>query len=180
MTKTTELTTKHRATRLVRVGIAVGAACLIGGTAYAENTAVNATASDTVVRTASNKDVAPPDGDNRTEILTVALPAGQYVLSAYGDLVNFGPSDFTRCQVVVNGAEIASVSTIVGDQGLRNRGPAGYVSPFSLAGGVKVGNAGATATLQCWHDSPNGAGPYVDGGATLMAHRTESLKMATQ
>jgi hypothetical protein len=140
---------------------------------------VPATAGDTVVRSASVKNLSY-EAKTRVPILAVALPAGMYVLTVHGDLVNFGPSDFTRCQVVVNGAEIASVSTIVGDQGLRNRGPAGYVSPFSLAGGVKVGNAGATATLQCWHDNANGAAPYVDRGATLVTHRTDSLKVVTQ
>jgi hypothetical protein len=133
---------------------------------------------------AANKNLSSTGGDH-TPILTVQLPASskgtQYVRVAHGDLVNFGPSDYTRCQIVVDGAEIASVSTIVGNPtGAGSNGPAAFLSPFSLTGGANVPASGGTATLRCWHDETNGSVPYVDGGASVWAHQTGSLTTGTQ
>jgi hypothetical protein len=103
------------------------------------------------------------------------------VITAQGDLVNFGPSDYTRCQVLVNGTQISSVSTTVGDPNPSSSvGAAGLVVPFSLTGAVNAPATGGTAVLQCWHDFSNGAAPYVDGNASIWAHRTGSLKIATE
>jgi hypothetical protein len=120
-----------------------------------------------------------------TPILTVQLPASakgrQYVLAAQGDLVNFGPSDYTRCQILVNGTQIAAVSTMVGSPTTGgNRGPASFLSPFSLTGGANVPAAGGTATLRCWHDTTNGATPYVDASTSIWAHQTGSLTTGTE
>lgn len=117
-----------------------------------------------------------------TPIVTLNLPASSdgthYVLTAQGDLVNFGPSDYTRCNLVVNGTQIADVSTIVGDPAATgSQGPAAFLSPFSLTGGVDVPARGGTAVLGCWHDNTSGATPYVDGGASVWAHQSESLRI---
>ena len=50
-----------------------------------------------------------------TTIAPLNLPPGRFVLHASGDLVNFGPSDFTRCQIFVAGTQVAAVSALVGD-----------------------------------------------------------------
>jgi hypothetical protein len=96
-------------------------------------------------------------------------------------LVNFGPSDYTRCNLVVNGTQVAAVSTIVGDPNASgSQGAAPYLSPFSLTGGANVPATGGTGALQCWHDNSNGATPYVDGGATVWAHKTAGLKIGIE
>jgi hypothetical protein len=157
---------------------------LIGGTAYAASRSVTASATDTVVSLSANKSLSSR-GATKTPILTLALPAStsgtRYVITGQGNFVNFGPSDFTRCQVIVNGTQISSVSATVGNPGQsRSVGPAGLVVPFSLTGGVKVPAGGGTAVLRCWHDSSNGATPYIDGNASMWAHRSLSLKTATE
>jgi len=170
-------TTKERRGRLVaRAAAVVVVAGLAGGAAYAQS-ATTVSATDTVLRLAAHTGIS---STFKSPILSVRLPAGTYLLSGYGDIVNFGPSDYTHCQIMVDGVESASVSTIVGNRSAGTQGPAGYLSPFSLSGGVKVGAPGATATLQCWHDSMNGATPYVDDGATLVVHQTPSLEVITK
>ena len=140
--------------------------------------------SDTVMTLSANKNLSSTGGAF-TSIITVQLPetsdGTQYVLAAQGNLVNFGPSDYTRCQILVNGTQIAAVSTMVGSPSASgNQGPASYLSPFSLTGGIKVAASGGTATLRCWHDTTNGATPYVDANTSIWAHQTGSLTTGTQ
>ena len=162
----------------------VAVVALIAGTAYAASTAVTTSSTDTVVTTKSNTNLATTGGTT-TPILTLKFPATyggtHYVLAAQGDLVNFGPSDYTRCNLLVNGAQVAAVSTIVGDPTASGTwGPAAFLSTFSLTGGANVPAAGGTGVLQCWHDSTDGATPYVDANASLWAHRTTSLATGTE
>jgi hypothetical protein len=176
-------TVRGRRRQAIIAGILAGTV-LVGGTAYAASTSVTASATDTVVSLAASKNLSSKGG-TKTAILTLALPAStsgtRYVITAQGDFVNFGPSDFTRCQVVVNGSQISSVSATVGDPGQSgSAGPAGQVVPFSLTGGINVPASGGTAVLRCWHDSSNGATPYIDGNASMWAHRSPSLKTATE
>jgi hypothetical protein len=157
----------------------------IAGTAYATATsAVTTSSSDTVVSLRSNTNLSKA-GTVQTRILTVKFPAWatgtRYVLAAAGDLVNFGPSDYVRCGLVVNGRTVAGVAAMVGDRRLAgSRGPGGYVVPFSLYAGANIPAGGGTGALKCNHDTANGATPYVDAGATLWAHRTGSLKIGTE
>ena len=165
---------------------AMTAAAILGGSTYAIASAT-ASATDTVVTLTSNTNLSP-DGGVTTTILSLTLPgsstlATHYVLSGYGDLVNFAASDYTRCNIVVNGNQVAAVSTIVGDPSASGgQGPSGLLSPFGLTGGVTVpaGTTSENAVLQCWHDSTLGAMPYVDANASFVAHRTSSLKVATE
>lgn len=136
---------------------------------------------DIVASSPSNTNLSTTGGVP-TSIITLSLPTSSngthYVLAAQGDLVNFGPSDYTRCSLVVNGTQVAAVSTMVGDPAASGaQGPAAFLSPFSLAGGVNVPATGGTAALRCSHDNTNGATPYVDSGASLWAHQTQSLKI---
>jgi hypothetical protein len=139
--------------------------------------------SDIVMKLSANKNLSSAGG-SYTTVLTVQLPQSskgtQYVLAAQGDLVNFGTSDYTRCDIVVNSTEAASVSTIVGDPTAGSQGPAPFLSPFSLTGGATVPASGGTATLRCWHDNTNGATPYVDSSTSIWAHQTGSLTTGTE
>jgi hypothetical protein len=178
-----KLTTPLTRRRLSAV-TATAAVVLCAGTAYAASTAVTTSATDTVVTT-SHSVALSPTGNATTPIATLTFPKTSaptdYVLTAQGDAVNFGPSDYTRCALVVNGTQIGQVNTIIGapaDSGAE--GAAGLVSPFSLARGVSVPAAGGTGILQCWHDKTNGATPYVDPGASVWAHRTTSLTIGTE
>jgi hypothetical protein len=164
--------------------IAVVVAAFAGGTAYAASHAVSAAGTDTVVSSTAGTFLSPNAGTT-TPVLTLTLPTStngsHYVITAQGNFVNFGPSDYTRCQVLVNGTQISSVSATVGDFNQSgNVGPAGLVVPFSLTGAVNAPAAGGTAVLQCWHDHANGAAPYIDGNASMWAHKTGSLKIATE
>jgi hypothetical protein len=154
----------------------------IGGVAAAAPGGPVAPAGRDIVASSSSNTNLSPRGGAMTAILEMKLPAStrqtHYVLAAQGDLVNFGASDYTRCNLVVNGTQVAAVSTIVGNPAANGaQGPAAFLSPFSLTGGVDVPASGATAVLRCWHDNTNGATPYVDVGASVWAHQTASLKI---
>jgi len=91
--------------------VAVG---ILSGGAYAI-----ASVTDTVVTLTNNTSLSPTGGVPTT-ILSLSLPGSStgsvhYVLSSYGDLVNFSPSDYTRCAIQVNGNLVAAVATLVGD-----------------------------------------------------------------
>jgi len=160
---------------------AVTAALLTAGAAYAATAGTpTATKTDTIVTTTGIKSLSA-EGGTRTTIIRINLPRGAYVLDASGDLVNFGPSDYTRCQISVAGTQVAAVSTLVGDPAASDaQGAAALVAPFALTGGVIVTRANAQAILRCSHDDTNGATPYVDSNVSLWAHKTSALKTATQ
>lgn len=177
--------------RVRRPAVLAAIACtaVVGGGSYAlaATLAVTASSTDTLVSSTSSVNLST-SGSVQTTILSLILPGSSsssrhYVLSASGDLVNFGASDYTRCSISVNGTQIAGVSTIVGDPAAASsQGPAGFLSPFTLAGGVSIpaGTTSETAILQCWHDHANGATPYVDPSASLLSHKTTSLTVATE
>jgi hypothetical protein len=171
-----------RFSRTAVVAAAVTATVLSAGVAYAATAGTPvASKTDTIVTTTANRHLSATGGVPTT-IIQMNLPPGAYVLHASGDLVNFSPSDFTRCQITVAGTQqVAAVSTLVGNPGLAGaRGPAGLLSPFALVGGAN--NATGTtemAVLQCSHDTA-GPTPYVDSSASLWAHKTSGLKLATQ
>lgn len=113
-------------------------------------------------------------------MLTLSLPAGRWVLSASGDLVDWGPSDYTRCRIQVGGRQIAATSTMVGNgAAVGAHGPASFLSPFSLTGAVSL-TSPAAATLDCWHDATVSSGAYVDPNASLYAHKSGSLQVASE
>jgi hypothetical protein len=172
------------ARRRARAAILATAATAItglvgGGIAYAA-TASTPTASktDTIVTTASNESLSAT-GQVKTTIASLNLPPGAYVLHASGDLVNFGPSDFTRCGIFVAGTNVAGVSTLVGNPSASGaQGAAGLLSSFALVGGaVNATTSNQLAVLACEHDDTNGARPYVDSSATLWAHKTGGLTL---
>jgi len=165
--------------RRLCVAAVVAIAALIGGTAYAASASLTIPRTDTIATLKNNTNLSPTGGAV-TRILTVTLPqmpsATPYVVAAQGDLVNFGPADFVRCELRVNGIHIAAIATLIGSPSATGaRGPAGAVTPFSLTGGATVPADGGSAVLQCGHDATNGARPYVDQSATVWVHRAQSL-----
>jgi hypothetical protein len=171
-----------RVSRATVVGIVVTAALVTGGAAYAARSSTpTASKTDTIVSTSANINLSATGGVETT-IATLNLPPGAFVLHASGDVVNFGPSDFTRCQIVVASTQVAAVSTLVGDPAASGaQGPAGLLSPFALVGGaVNATTTTELAALRCEHDTTNGSTPLVDGGASLWAHKTTGLKLATE
>jgi hypothetical protein len=165
-----------------RVAVSVGmAAAIVGGTAsaYAVGSSVTASSTDVVITSSAAHNLST-SGGVRTTVLTATLPSGKWVLSARGDLVDWGPSDYTRCVILVAGSQVGSVATMVGDpNGAGSAGPSTLLSPFSLTGAVALTSPG-TAAVQCWHDSTVSSSGYVDTGATLQLHKTTSLQIATQ
>lgn len=171
-----------RISRAIVVGIVVTAAFVSGGAAYAASSSTpTASKTDTIVATSTNVNLSATGGVETT-IATLNLPPGAFVLHASGDVVNFGPSDFTRCQIVVASTQVAAVSTLVGDPAATGaQGPAGLLSSFALVGGaVNATTTTELAALRCEHDNTNGSTPYVDGGASLWAHKTSGLKLASE
>ena len=172
-----QLTTSRKA--LCAAAFAIAAATA-GGAAYAATATPSAAATDTIARATSSA-VLPATGGSVVTVLSLHLPAGKYVLSGSGDLVNWGPSDYSRCKILVGSTQVTAVSTIVGNPtGTGSAGAAPFVSPFALTGGISVGTAGANAYLQCWHDTTNGSQPFVDANASLYAHKTTSLQLNTE
>jgi len=172
-----QLTTGRKALSAAAIAVAALAA---GGAAYATTATPTAAATDSVAHSTASR-VLPAAGGSVVTVLSLHLPAGKYVLSGAGDLVNWGPSDYSRCKILVGSTQVTAVSTIVGSPtGTGSYGAAAFVSPFALTGGVSVGTAGATASLQCWHDSTNGSQPFVDPGASLYAHKTTSLQLTAE
>jgi hypothetical protein len=170
-----------RLSRATIAAIVATAAMCTGGIAYAANAGTpTASKTDTIVTTTTNEHLGATGGVPTT-IITLNLPPGAFVLHASGDLVNFGPSDFTRCQIFVAGSQVAAVSALVGSPtAAGNQGPAGLLSPFALtSGAVNATTSTVQAVLSCEHDH-TGATPYVDSSASLWAHKTGGLKLARQ
>ena len=104
-----------RFSRTATVAIVVTAALVSGGIAYAAtSSARSASKTDTIVTTTTNESLGATRGVPTT-IASLNLPPGAFVLHASSDLVNFGPSDYTRCQIFVAGTQVAAVSTLVGN-----------------------------------------------------------------
>ena len=145
-----------------------------------ELSTISATATDTVALHGATTSLSTTGGV-KTTIMSIFLPQGKYVLSAAGDLVNFGPSDYARCAIFVNNVDISAsggTATLVGNPNLlHNQGPASLLSTVAVAGGTTVAAAGETATLQCAHDHTNGSQPYFDSGGSMWAHKTNSLNV---
>ena len=96
------------------------------------------------------------------------LTQGKYLLTAMGDLHVRNSGDW-NCQISVGSNGVASIADSNCDD----------VSDWTVAltGVAKVGAGGATATLQCEVGDEGGAPPSVDGNASLMAERVNSVSV---
>jgi hypothetical protein len=133
---------------------------------------------DTVATTHQHT-ALPSQGGATVSVLHLPLAQGRYVVSAAATLVNFDPSDYTRCQVTLDGTEVGSATAMVGDGTRGTNGDGALVVPIAMNGTAVVGVGGGSLELRCWHDA-DGRAPYVDGSPTLVAHRTTSLKRITE
>ena len=157
---------------LVRKRVLLGAAastvvvvCLGGYAAFAAGSSVPATATDAVITTTASNNLTVA-GATLTTIESLTLPAGAWVVQATQTAVNFNATDFFRCVILAGTTGVNGHTASVG----------GSIptSTLSELGGVTL-KAPTTITVQCSHDANAGAAPYVDGGATLSAHKTSHL-----
>jgi hypothetical protein len=168
---------------LVAVGLAAIGALIFA--AFASASSLRAAASspptDKLAETSSNMNLSTVGGQDTT-ILSMTLPAGSWVISSEDTLVNFGPSDYTRCQIVAAGKQVASGSTMVGDPSQTGaEGPASFVAGRGLVGSVKS-TSSFSVSLDCSHDHDtpgSNAPPYVDSGAVIWAHLGPRLSGTT-
>lgn len=114
-------------------------------------------------------------GGAETPIMTLALPAGKWVLHAEQTMVNFGPSDYAGCSITDTANGLNTHRTMVGDPNATGaQGPASYLTVLSETAAVSL-TAATTVTIVCEHDTSNGAIPYIDSNADLWAHRSSNL-----
>jgi hypothetical protein len=174
---------KFNLCKLPLVAAVLGAVLALAGVGYAASSALTITGktTDALAETSSSTNLSTSGGQPVT-LTSLSLPAGSWVLSSETTLVNFGPSDYTRCQILAGGNQIASGTTMVGDPGIPgSQGPAAYVAGRGLIGSVHTKTV-VTASLVCWHDSPTPVGqpaPYADVGAVLWAHKAPVLSGTT-
>ena len=141
-------------------------AVTVAGAAYAAiSPGVSPTTSDVVVQRNASIDLKLAGGKNhRTTVLSVALPAGSWVLSADPTAVDFHARDVARCGLYANGIELNEHSTQLG-----------RIASVPVASAFKARST-FTATLQCWHDTTLTAEIYIDHGVSLWAHKANSLE----
>jgi hypothetical protein len=167
--------------RKLRVLIPVTLTTLLvaGGGAYAALNAVPATATDAVAESSASV-VLSPTGGVPVTVTSLSLPAGAWVLSSEATLVSWSLSDYTRCQIVVGTTQIASGTTMVGDPAASgSQGASTFVADRGLMGVVRR-TAPFTASLRCQHDHDVASPPFVDAGAVLVAHKSDSLYGTTR
>ena len=155
--------------------LSVAAFVVLGASAYAVTRVVSSSASDAVRSSSANTNLSATGGANTT-IVSVSLPAGSWVVTSAETAVNFGPSDYLRCGIYAGNKQISGNATMVGiASGTGNQGPGAYVASLSGIGSfTTTGNK--TVSLECEHDNTMTAGPpYIDAGATLWAHKADSL-----
>jgi hypothetical protein len=173
-----------RTRTLIVCAAAAAVAATVGASAPAWATtatsqAATATAATTVQdywEQTSHNITMSATGGAETPIMTLALPAGHWVLHADQTMVNFGPSDYAGCSIGdTSNNNLNTHRTMVGDPNASGgQGPASYVTVLSETAAVSL-SAPTTVTIYCEHDTSNGAIPYIDSAADLWAHRSSSL-----
>jgi hypothetical protein len=182
-----EKTVKHRLTRLllaagaVTTAIAALAATATSSSAAASvragipKTATTTTVSDYWEQTHHNIHVST-SGGAETPIMTLALPAGKWILHADQTIVNFGASDFAGCSLADgSNSNLNTHRTIVGDPNASGAsGASAVATTLSETAAVSLSTP-TRVTVLCEHDTSSGASTYIDANADLWAHRTSSL-----
>jgi hypothetical protein len=179
--------TTHRRTRLLlaagataAITAAVATSALAPATAATGRAAAPAAATATTVSDyweQTNHNISlSTTGGTETPIMTLALPAGHWVLHADQTIVNFGPSDYAGCTIADTATtNLNTHRTLVGNPAATGaQGPAALVTVLTETAAVSV-TAPTTVTIFCEHDHSNGATPYIDANADLWAHRSANL-----
>jgi hypothetical protein len=176
--------------RITRLALAAGGAtavaAVVAASALAPATAatggavpakarIATTVSDYWEQTHSSVSIGSTGG-TETPIMTLALPAGHWVLHADQTMVNFGPSDYAGCSIGdTSNNNLNTHRTMVGNPSATGgQGPASFVTVLSETAAVSL-SAPTTITVLCEHDHSNGATPYIDPNADLWAHRSANL-----
>lgn len=100
-----------------------------------------------------------------TPVMSVNLPKGDWVIDVKVDAVNFGAQGYIRCALFNGPSPILDPSTIYIGSGVD------LVGELVNKVAVNSPTAALTASLQCLHDSPNGASTYMEN-AELWAHKS--------
>jgi hypothetical protein len=103
-------------------------------------------------------------GGVETQVLSVNVPAGTWVVTTQANLVNFGAVDIARCRIWVNGSPLSFSSTMLGGG---NNFPA--VASVTNTAVISLPAKQAIA-LKCGHDA-NVPGQRIDSGAQLVITR---------
>ncbi len=104
-------------------------------------------------------------GSVPTTVLTLAVPAGSWIVTAKADVVNFGAADYERCGIKA-GSTVLDGSTSTTE-------PTSPVVNIESQAAVTL--SGTTAiTLYCQHDGST-SGEYVDPHAALIAQKVPAI-----
>ena len=143
---------------LVALLVVAGAAGAVYGAAHPSVTGTN---TDAYKKTSANVFLSETGG-TKTTIVSILLPAGQWVIT--GDATIYAPNygGFVRCAVFKGSTQLDLQSTF------------GTLSGINVIGAVKSTSPFA-ASLKCWDDDSNPIPPDVDSGAVLWAHKSTSL-----
>lgn len=170
---------KSRQTAVVGVGVLVAAGSIGVWSSAQAGAAHRSHRATDIVATTHHSTPLPANSTDKVTVLHLAVGPGQYVVSAAADLVNFEPSDYTRCQLTLNGTEIGATSAMVGDGTHGTNGDGSLVVPIAINAAGTVGSGGGTVEFRCWHDTA-GRAPYVDPAPSLVVHRASVLKRVTE
>jgi hypothetical protein len=156
-----------------RVLVAGGAAAAaIAALAAAQNPAsATATTVNTVFRQAPVVSL-PAVGGTPTTIVSMTVPAGNWVVQSKANAVNWNREDYLRCAVFADQQLVGVGSTAHLGAHPANGGT--YVGLLSNLGVLRA-SAPVAVTLQCSHDFTSTSGaPYIEDGA-LLATRTGAI-----
>jgi hypothetical protein len=103
-------------------------------------------------------------GGVRTNVLSVNVPAGNWIVTAKTSIVNWANKDYDRCRIMVGATQLDASTTMTGEFDFD---PA--VATITTQGAITT-PVTRTFSLQCWHDF-NVGGQYVDPGASLLVVR---------
>jgi hypothetical protein len=162
---------------LMLAGTAAGV--LFGtGIAFGDSSnAITSTTTDVAINTTGNTPLGSTGGAY-TSIESFSLPKGKWVLHSDATMINFGPSEFVRCGIFAGATDLGTHAAMVGDPSqLDNQGAGALGQTVSGTSAVTLTAASTTISLQCEHDTQNGASeqPYIDANANLWAHKATSL-----
>jgi hypothetical protein len=143
------------------VVVAVGGVVLAGG---AVRPSVGTADQDAYVQSSAIKYLSASAGV-RTNIVSVTLPPGSWILTAEATLVTFGEGQVVRCGVFA-GSQVLQQTA---------RDHDADADEISAVGAVKR-TSGFVASFKCWQDGGvSGRRNYLDPGAALWAHKSSSL-----
>ena len=105
-----------------------------------------------------------PTGPGWTEVVSVTVGNGNWVIHSSAPAVNFGATDITRCAIFIDGVlNVSTASMLGGGGGMPAAAELSNLALLHLFAGQVVG-------LYCGHDA-SVAGQRIDPGATLVVTR---------